>query len=235
MPYLPDHPVVDGVNPAAGAAGTIGTISAAPWGSASILTISWAYIAMMGAHGLRRATMVAILAANYVAKRLAPYYPVLYKGKNGMVAHECIIDLRPVKAASGVTVDDIAKRLIDYGFHAPTIAFPVPDTLMIEPTESENKRELDRFCAAMIAIREEIEAIESGIADRENNLLKNAPHTHKSLVADDWDRPYTKAQAFFPSAGPHDDKYWPPVGRIDNAYGDKHLSCGCLPIDAQNS
>ncbi len=161
-PYLPDHPVVDGVNPAAGEGGTIGTISAAPWGSASILTISWAYIAMMGAQGLRRATMVAILSANYIAKRLTPYYPVLYTGKNDMVAHECIIDLRPIKASCGITVDDIAKRLIDYGFHAPTMSFPVPDTLMIEPTESENKRELDRFCEAMISIRNEIKLFEKG-------------------------------------------------------------------------
>ena len=231
-PYLPDHPVVGGVNPAAGKNGTVGTVSAAPWGSASVLTISWAYIAMMGAQGLRRATMVAILAANYIARRLQPHYPVLYTGKNGMVAHECIIDLRPLKAATGVTVDDIAKRLIDYGFHAPTMSFPVADTLMIEPTESENKREIDRFCDAMIAIRAEIEAIEKGIADRENNLLKNAPHTHRMLIADDWDKPYTKAQAFFPMEGQHEDKYWPPVGRIDNAYGDKNLFCSCPPMEA---
>ena len=231
MPYLPDHPVVSGVNPAAGEDGTIGTVSAAPWGSASVLSVSWAYIAMMGAYGLRRATMVAILAANYIAKRLRPHYPILYTGKNEMVAHECIIDLRPLKAASGITVDDVAKRLIDYGFHAPTMSFPVADTFMIEPTESENKREIDRFCEAMIAIRKEIEAIERGLADGDNNLLKNAPHTHKMLIADDWDKPYTKAQAFFPTAGLHEDKYWPAVGRIDNVYGDKHLACGCLPMD----
>ncbi|MBI2799453.1 MAG: aminomethyl-transferring glycine dehydrogenase [Gammaproteobacteria bacterium] len=231
MAYLPDHPVVGGVNPAAGPVGTIGTVAAAPWGSASILTISWAYIAMMGAHGLRRATMVAILAANYIAHRLSPYYPILYTGKNGMVAHECIIDLRPIKAATGVTVDDIAKRLIDYGFHAPTMSFPVADTLMIEPTESENKREIDRFCEAMIQIRGEITGIEQEIAVRDNNLLKNAPHTHRLLIADNWDRPYTKAQAFFPMPDRHDDKYWPPVSRIDNAHGDKHLVCSC-PLDA---
>jgi len=181
-PYLPDHPVVGGVNPAAGKEGTIGTVSAAPWGSASILTISWAYISMMGAHGLRRATMVAILNANYIARRLQPYYPVLYTGKNGMVAHECIIDLRAIKESCDVTVDDVAKRLVDYGFHAPTMSFPVPDTLMIEPTESENKRELDRFCDAMIMIRGEIEAIENGKMDRNNNLLSNAPHTHRLLL-----------------------------------------------------
>ena len=231
MPYLPDHPVVSGVNPAAGEDGTIGTVSAAPWGSASVLSVSWAYIAMMGAYGLRRATMVAILAANYIAKRLRPHYPILYTGKNEMVAHECIIDLRPLKAASGITVDDVAKRLVDYGFHAPTMSFPVADTLMIEPTESENKREIDRFCEAMIAIRKEIEAVERGLADGDNNLLKNAPHTHKMLIADDWGKPYTKAQAFFPTAGLHEDKYWPAVGRIDNVYGDKHLACGCLPMD----
>ena len=231
-PYLPDHPVVGGVNPAAGKDGTVGAVSAAPWGSASVLTISWAYIAMMGAQGLRRATMVAILTANYIARRLNAHFPVLYTGKNGMVAHECIIDLRPIKAATGITVDDVAKRLVDYSFHAPTMSFPVADTLMIEPTESENKREIDRFCEAMIAIRGEIEAIEEGIADPDNNLLKNAPHTHRMLIDDDWDKPYTKAQAFFPMDGLHEDKYWPPVGRIDNAYGDKNLFCSCPPIEA---
>jgi len=229
-PYLPDHPVVGGVNPDAGAAGTIGAVSAAPWGSASILTISWAYIAMMGAYGLRRATMVAILAANYVAHRLAPHYPVLYTGKNGCVAHECIIDLRPLKAATGITVDDVAKRLVDYGFHAPTMSFPVADTLMIEPTESENLRELDRFCDAMIRIRAEIEEVVQGRADREDNLLKHAPHTHRLLIADAWSRPYARAQAFFPVEELHEDKYWPPVARIDNVYGDKHLICSCPPV-----
>ena len=232
MPFLPEHPVVGGVNPAAGPEGTIGTIAAAPWGSASILTISWAYIAMMGAHGLRRATMVAILAANYIAQRLKDHYPILYTGKNGMVAHECIIDLRALKAATGITVDDVAKRLIDYGFHAPTMSFPVADTLMIEPTESESKREIDRFCEAMIQIRNEIAEIEQGLADRENNLLKNAPHTHRLLVAENWDKPYPKAKAFFPMPDLDDDKYWPPVARIDNAHGDKHLVCSCPPIEA---
>ena len=228
--YLPDHPVVHGVNPDAGPEGTIGTISAAPWGSASILTISWAYIAMMRDSGLRRATLVAILNANYIAKRLAAHYPVLYTGKNGMVAHECVIDLRPVKAACGITVDDVAKRLIDYGFHAPTMSFPVADTFMIEPTESENKREIDRFCDAMIGIRAEIEAIEKNIADPDNNVLRNAPHTHKDLIEEDWDRPYTREQAFFPMAGLHADKYWPPVARIDNLHGDRNLFCSCAPV-----
>jgi glycine cleavage system P protein (glycine dehydrogenase) len=229
-PYLPDHPVVQGVNPAAGEAGTIGAVAAAPWGSASILTISWAYIAMMRNTGLKRATLVAILNANYIAHRLAPYYPVLYTGKNGMVAHECIIDLRPIKAACGITVDDVAKRLIDYGFHAPTVSFPVHDTLMIEPTESENKREIDRFCAAMIGIRNEIAVVERAAADPENNLLRNAPHTHALLIRDRWDFPYSKEQAFFPLDESHPDKYWPPVARIDNVFGDRHLMCTCPPV-----
>ncbi|MGH8552154.1 MAG: aminomethyl-transferring glycine dehydrogenase, partial [Methylococcales bacterium] len=229
-PYLPDHPVVPGVNPAAGDSGTIGTVSAAPWGSASILTISWAYIAMMRNTGLKRATLVAILNANYIAHRLAPHYPILYTGKNGMVAHECIIDLRGIKAASGITVDDVAKRLIDYGFHAPTMSFPVAETLMIEPTESENKREIDRFCEAMITIRKEIAAVEQGTADRHNNLLKNAPHTHALLIREHWDLPYTKQQAFFPNGHLQDDKYWPPVARVDNAAGDRNLVCTCPPV-----
>lgn len=231
-PYLPDHPLVEGVNPAAGKQGTIGTISAAPWGSASILSISWAYIAMMGAQGLRRATLVAILSANYIAARLAKHYPVLYTGKNGMVAHECIIDLRDIKEITGISVDDVAKRLIDYGFHAPTVSFPVADTLMIEPTESENKRELDRFCEAMIQIREEIREIESGEADKSDNLLKNAPHTHKLLLVEKWDKPYSKKEAFYPMPTIRDDKYWPSVARVDNAFGDKNLHCNCLPIEA---
>ncbi len=232
MRFLPDHPIVGGVNPAAHEEGTIGTVSAAPWGSASILTISWAYISMMGAHGLRRATLIAILTANYVADRLKPHYPILYRGQNGMVAHECIIDLRPIKAACGVSVDDIAKRLVDYGFHAPTISFPVADTLMIEPTESENKREIDRFCDAMIAIRSEISAIETGAINREDNPLKNAPHTYEMLLDTEWLHPYTKTDAFFPTAGGAEDKYWPPVGRVDNVYGDRHLSCDCVSIEA---
>ena len=231
-PFLPDHAVVDGVNPAAGPAGTIGQISAAPWGSASVLPISWAYIAMMGGRGLRRATEIAILNANYIARRLAPHYPVLYTGKNGMVAHECIIDLRQIKESCGITVEDVAKRLIDYGFHAPTMSFPVPDTLMIEPTESEAKRELDRFCDAMIAIRQEIAAIEAGKADPADNLLRNAPHTHHLLLEGDWTKPYSREQAFFPLPALREDKYWPPVGRIDNVYGDRHLVCTCPPMES---
>ena len=230
-PYLPGHPLVEGVNPAAGKYGTVGTVSAAPWGSASILTISWAYIAMMGAHGLRRATLVAILSANYVAARLREYYPILYTGKNGMVAHECILDLRPIKQGCNVTVDDIAKRLVDYGFHAPTMSFPVPDTLMIEPTESENKRELDRFCDAMIAIRREISLVESGDWDKENNPLKNAPHTHQLLLESDWTMPYSKQEAFYPMDTIRDDKYWPPVSRVDNLHGDRNLFCSCPPLE----
>ena len=230
-PYLPDHPIVTGVNPAAGEHGTIGTVSSAPWGSASILSISWAYIVMMGAVGLRRATLVAIINANYIAKRLSTHYSVLYTDKNGMVAHECIIDLRKIKESSGVTVDDVAKRLIDYGFHAPTVSFPVPDTLMIEPTESENKRELDRFCDAMILIRREIEAIEKGQSDREDNLLKNAPHTPELLMQQNWSHPYSKQDAYYPMAILRQDKYWPPVGRISNLYGDKNLFCRCPPIE----
>ena len=194
-PFLPNHPVVEGVNPAAGKAKTIGTVSAAPWGSASILTISWAYIAMMRARGLKRATQVAILNANYIATRLQAYYPVLYTGKNGMVAHECIIDLRQIKQTCGITVDDVAKRLVDYGFHAPTVSFPVADTMMIEPTESENKREIDRFCEAMIAIRNEIKAVETGTADPKKNLLRNAPHTHDLLLEETWSFPYSRQQS----------------------------------------
>lgn len=197
-PFLPDHPLVDGVNPAARGAETVGAVSSAPWGSASILPISWSYMFMLKGHGMKRATQVAILSANYIAKRLEPHYPVLYTGKNAMVAHECIIDLRPIKESCGISVDDVAKRLVDYGFHAPTMSFPVADTLMIEPTESEAKREIDRFCEAMIAIRGEIAAIENGDADKDDNVLVNAPHTHHLLVADDWPHPYSRQQAFFP-------------------------------------
>ena len=225
-PFLPEHPVVEGVNPAKGEHGTVGTVSAAPWGSASILTISWAYIAMMGAAGLRRATLTAILNANYIARRLAPHYPILYSDANGWVAHECIIDCHAFKKSANITVEDIAKRLIDYGFHAPTVSFPVPDTLMIEPTESENKTEIDRFCSAMIEIRQEIREIEEGVADKENNVLHHAPHTHR-LLLEEWNLPYSRRKAFFPDNHQHDDKYWPPVGRIDNVYGDRHVMCSC--------
>ncbi|MDP6262263.1 MAG: aminomethyl-transferring glycine dehydrogenase [Rhodospirillales bacterium] len=231
-PFLPDHPLVEAVNPAARGEETIGTVAAAPWGSASVLPISWSYMFMMKGHGLKRATQVAILNANYIAARLDQHFPVLYSGKDGMVAHECIIDLRPIKESSGISVDDVAKRLMDYGFHAPTMSFPVADTLMIEPTESEAKRELDRFCDSMIAIRAEIQAVEDGTADADDNPLKNAPHTHHQLIAEDWPHPYSREQAFFPLKGLLEDKYWPPVGRIDNVAGDRNLVCACPPMDA---
>ncbi len=228
-PHLPGHNVVNGVNPAAGSDQSGGAVSAAPWGSASILPISWAYIAMMGGPGLRQATIMAILNANYMAKRLAPHFPVLYTGPGGHVAHECIIDLRWVKDRSGITVEDVAKRLVDYGFHAPTMSFPVVDTLMIEPTESENKREMDRFCDAMIAIRQEIAEVEEGRADKLDNVLKNAPHTHRLLLGD-WMHSYSKEKAFFPLQGYPNDKYWPPVARVDNVFGDRNLVCTCPPM-----
>jgi glycine dehydrogenase len=230
-PYLPDHAVVRGVNPQAGPDGTIGQVSSAPWGSPSILPISWAYIAMMGAAGLTRATQVAILNANYVARRLTPHYPIVYVGKNGRVAHECIVDLRQIRQTCGITVEDIAKRLVDYGFHAPTMSWPVSDTLMIEPTESEAQGELDRFCDAMIAIRAEIAAIERGEADAIDNPLRNAPHTADLLVAE-WTRPYSRELAFFPVPAVRENKYWPPVGRVDNVYGDRNLICSCPSLDA---
>ena len=209
----------------------LGAVSAAPWGSAAILPISWAYIAMMGGPGLTRATQMAILGANYIAKRLGPHYPVVYTGQNGMVAHECIVDIRGIKETTGITAEDIAKRLMDYGFHAPTMSWPVPETMMIEPTESEGKAELDRFCTAMIQIREEIRAIERGEADRTDNLLKHAPHT-AGLLLGEWTRPYTKEAAFYPVPAAREDKYWPPVGRVDNAYGDRNLVCSCPPMEA---
>ncbi len=227
--FLPGHTVVAGVNPAAGN-GTIGQVSSAPWGSASILPISWAYIAMMGAAGLTRATQVAILNANYIARRLSPHYPIVYTGPGGFVAHECIIDLRAIKEASGITVDDVAKRLVDYGFHAPTMSWPVHDTLMVEPTESELKTELDRFCDAMIAISAEIAEVTEGNADKADNLLVNAPHTQKLLI-EDWVKPYSRERAFFPLKGQSEDKYWPPVGRVDNVYGDRHVVCTCPPLE----
>ncbi|MGA2552468.1 MAG: aminomethyl-transferring glycine dehydrogenase [Burkholderiaceae bacterium] len=208
----------------------VSAVSAAPYGSASILPISWMYIAMMGGSGLTAATESAILAANYVARRLEPHYPVLYKGQNGLVAHECILDLRPIKDACGISVDDVAKRLIDYGFHAPTMSFPVPGTLMIEPTESESLAELDRFIEAMIAIRGEIAEVEAGRSDREDNVLKRAPHTASDVLQDDWTRPYTREQAAYPIAALRQAKYWPPVGRADNVYGDRNLVCSCPPL-----
>ena len=213
-----------------GKSARIGPVSAAPYGSASILPISWMYITMMGADGLKAATESAILAANYIAKRLSAHYPVLYKGPSGLVAHECILDLRPLKDTSDISVDDVAKRLIDYGFHAPTMSFPVPGTLMIEPTESESKAELDRFVDAMISIRAEIRAIEEGRADPDDNPLKNAPHTAASLLASDWPHAYTREQAAYPVAALRQNKYWPPVGRADNVYGDRNLFCACVPV-----
>ncbi len=219
-PFLPNHPLRADAGPSTGP----GPVSAAPFGSPGILPISWVYITMMGAVGLRRATETAILAANYVARRLAPHFPVLYTGAHGFVAHECIIDIRPLTKATGVTVDDIAKRLMDYGFHAPTVSFPVAGTLMIEPTESEDRRELDRFCEAMIAIRAEI--------DRDLSLLRNAPHTAEDLLRPTWDRSYTREEAAYPVESLRHGKYWPPVGRIDAAYGDRHLMCSCPPLEA---
>ena len=221
-PYLPNHPLLPEAGPATG----IGPISAAPFGSASVLPISWAYIRLMGPEGLRLATQVAVLNANYVAARLGDHYPVLYTGQNGLVAHECIVDLRPLTKATGVTVDDVAKRLIDYGFHAPTTSFPVPGTLMIEPTESEDLAELDRFCDAMIAIRAEIEQIAVGEWPVAESPLRMAPHTAETLVAE-WHRPYSRETAVFPVSSVRRDKYWPPVRRIDGAYGDRNLVCSC--------
>src|SRR5581483_10555849 len=225
-PFLPNHPLVPEAGPETG----VGPISAAPWGSAGILPISWMYIQMMGGAGLLRATQVAILNANYVARRLDEHYPVLYTGPNGLVAHECILDLREITRLTGVTAEDVAKRLIDFGFHAPTMSFPVAGTLMVEPTESESKRELDRFCDAMIAIRGEIRRVEQGEWDVEDSPLRHAPHPAADVAVDAWDRPYSRDEAAFPVAALRDDKYWPPVSRIDNAYGDRNLFCACPPM-----
>ncbi|WP_445489165.1 aminomethyl-transferring glycine dehydrogenase [Rhodopseudomonas sp. RCAM05734] len=222
--FLPGHPAADGH-------AAVGPVSAAPYGSASILTISYIYIAMMGGAGLTRATEIAILNANYIAARLDPHFPVLYKNARGRVAHECIVDPRAVKTSAGVTVDDIAKRLIDYGFHAPTMSFPVVGTLMIEPTESESKSEIDRFCDAMIAIRQEISEIESGRCKVEASPLRHAPHTVHDIAADDWARAYTRAEGCFPAGSARTDKYWCPVGRVDNVYGDRNLVCSCPPTE----
>ncbi len=226
-PFLPNHPLVDTAGPPTGP----GPVSGAPWGSAGILPISWAYVTLMGASGLTAASEVAILAANYVARRLQDHYPVLYRGDNGLVAHECILDLRAIKDETGVTVDDVAKRLIDYGFHAPTMSFPVAGTLMIEPTESEDLAELDRFCEAMIAIRGEIDQVAAGAVSVEDSPLRHAPHTAADVVADVWDRAYGRETAAFPAAALRQDKYWPPVSRIDGAYGDKNLMCSCPPLE----
>jgi glycine dehydrogenase len=210
--------------------GNGGNVAAAPYGSASILTITWMYIRMMGAEGLKRASEIAILNANYIAKRLDPYFPVLFKGKRGLVAHECIVDLRQWKNAD-IEVEDVAKRLMDYGFHAPTVSWPVAGTMMIEPTESEPKHELDRFCDAMISIHAEMEAIAKGKMKRENNILKNAPHTARQIASEKWDRPYTREQAAFPAPWTREHKFWPVVGRIDNVYGDRNLFCSCPPVE----
>ncbi|MEK6709867.1 MAG: aminomethyl-transferring glycine dehydrogenase [Nitrospinota bacterium] len=226
-PFLPKHPV----RPEAGPPTGIGAVSAAPWGSAAILPISWAYIDMMGAEGLKRATQVAILNANYIAKRLEGHYEVVYRGPNGMVAHECIIDFRKLEEASGVTAEDAAKRLMDFGFHAPTMSFPVAGTLMIEPTESESKEELDRFCDALIAICGEVREIERGALDRQDNPLKNAPHTASDIAAEAWSHPYTRERAVFPLPWVRRGKYWPPVNRVNNPYGDRHLVCSCPPLE----
>ncbi|HNV74879.1 MAG TPA: aminomethyl-transferring glycine dehydrogenase [Gemmatimonadaceae bacterium] len=225
-PHLPGHPIV-----AQDGRATLGAVSAAPWGSASILPISWVYIKMMGGEGLALATKIAILNANYMAHRLDAHYPVLYKGENGRVAHECIIDTRVVKGTSGVEVEDIAKRLMDYGYHAPTMSFPVAGTMMIEPTESESKAELDRFCDAMIAIREEITEIEQGILDRADNPLKHAPHTMDVVISDTWSRGYSREKAAFPADWTRERKFWPAVSRVDNAYGDRNIVCSCPPIE----
>ncbi len=230
IPYLPNHPVVDLNRPT-----SPGPVSAAPWGSPSILTISWAYLRLLGPDGLTDATKMAILNANYVAKRLEGHFDLLYSGANGLIGHECILEARPFKQSAGVEVGDIAKRLMDYGFHAPTVSFPVAGTLMVEPTESESLEELDRFCEAMIAIRNEIREIESGEADSQDNLLRRSPHTLAEVTADEWNRPYSRERAAFPSAATRRHKVWPYVGRVDGAYGDRNLLCTCPPIEAYAS
>jgi glycine dehydrogenase len=222
-PFLPGHPVI----PVGGGA----AVSAAPWGSPSILPISYIYIHLMGAEGLKRATEVAILNANYVAQRLQEHYPVLYRGANGTVAHECIIDLRQLKASAGIEVEDVAKRLMDYGFHAPTVSFPVAGTMMIEPTESESLGELDRFCEAMISIREEIREVELGIMDRHDNPLKHAPHTVAAVTGDEWSHAYSRERAAFPAPFVRERKFWPHVARVNNAAGDRNLVCSCPPME----
>ncbi|MBK9178240.1 MAG: aminomethyl-transferring glycine dehydrogenase [Acidimicrobiales bacterium] len=226
-PFLPNHPLVPEAGPATG----VGPIAAAPWGSAGILAISWMYITMMGSDGLHVATEAAVLSANYLAARLGPHYPVLYRGEHGLVAHELILDLRPLTRATGVTVDDVAKRLMDYGFHAPTVSFPVSGTLMVEPTESESLAELDRFVDAMVAIRREIDRVAAGDWPLEDSPLRRAPHTVTAVAGDDWDRPYRRDEAAFPLPWLRADKYWPPVARIDAAWGDRHLTCSCPPIE----
>ena len=229
-PFLPRHIHQNDLN-----GSNISAVSAAPFGSSSILPISWSYIAMMGAEGLKKATQVAILNANYLAKMLADYYPILYSGKNGFYAHEFIIDIRPIKEISGINEEDIAKRLMDYGFHAPTMSWPVPGTMMIEPTESESKTEIDRFCQAMILIKKEIDNVVSKKSDPENNPLKNAPHTAEYVLHDDWNHPYSRQESCFPMDSQNEYKYWPPVGRIDNAFGDRNLVCTCPDVKSYDT
>jgi glycine dehydrogenase len=224
-PFLPGHSVIP-----TGGSRSIGEVSAAPWGSASILVISWMYLRMMGPDGLAMASALAILNANYIAKRLEPYFPVLYKGASGTVAHECILDFREWKRRAGIEVEDVAKRLMDFGFHAPTMSWPVPGTLMVEPTESESKEELDRFCDAMIVIHGELTAIEKGELDKADNPLKRAPHTAASVSSDDWNRPYSRMQAAWPAPWLRERKFWPSVSRVDNVYGDRNIFCSCLPV-----
>jgi glycine dehydrogenase len=226
-PFLPGHPVIP-----TGGERAILPVSAAPWGSASILLISYGYLRLLGATGATEATRIAMLNANYLKARLEPHYPVLYAGATGRVAHELIFDLRPFKARTGIDEQDVAKRLMDYGFHAPTVSFPVAGTLMVEPTESEPKEELDRFCEAMIAIRAEIDAVADGRADALDNVLKNAPHTAEDVSADAWTHPYSREQAAYPVPGLRQHKFWPAVSRIDNPYGDRHLVCACPPVEA---
>ena len=225
VPFLPSHPLVD-----CGGKNAIGPVSSSPFGSAGILPISWMYIRMMGTNNLRKASSIAMLSANYIAQRLDPYFPILFKGLNGLVAHECILDLRPIKRSTGIEVEDVAKRLMDYGFHAPTVSWPVAGTLMVEPTESESFSELNRFCEAMISIRKEIEEIELGQSDPQDNLLRRSPHTLSCITADSWDRPYSRQKAAFPLKDQHKNKFWPAVSRIDNAFGDRNLVCSCTPL-----
>jgi len=227
-PYLPTHPVVD-MGKFGGSSKKLGPISAAPFGSSAILPISHVYIQLMGSEGLKKATQVAILNANYMVKRLRDHFPIRYT-KNGLVAHEMIIDVSHFKQSANIDVEDVAKRLADYGFHAPTMSWPIHDTMMAEPTESESKKELDRFCDALLQIREEIKEIESGKADKNNNVLKNSPHTLKAVLSDNWNRPYSREKAAFPTLATRISKYWPTVGRIDGAYGDRNLMCTCPPV-----
>ncbi|CAE7867527.1 gcvP [Symbiodinium sp. KB8] len=231
-PFLPGHAVVSvgGYGDNTRAKHDI-QVSGAPHGSPLILPISWMYIRMLGGEGLRRATQTAILNANYMAKRLEPYFDIAFKGKNGLVAHEFIIDIRPFKKY-GIVEEDIAKRLMDYGFHAPTMSWPVPGTLMVEPTESEDRKEIDRFCESMISIRQEIQDVIDGKVDKENNVLKRAPHTADMVISDSWDRPYSREQAVYPLPGLRSNKFWPTVGRVDNVYGDRHLICSCPPLQS---